>query len=70
MRSYKGRKGFEPMSTATVANYKTLIYEVEGKLYTYECAPNTIQFNMSYQQVEKFFLNEFGNSNFAICGWL
>jgi hypothetical protein len=50
---------------------KTLIYEISGKKYTYECGPDTIQFSMNYKEVEEFFFNEFADlEDFYICGWM
>jgi hypothetical protein len=50
--------------------YKTLRYEVNGEVHTYECGPDTWQFNMTRNEVVRFFLNEASNKcEFFILGW-
>ena len=50
--------------------YKTLRYEINGEVHTYECGPNTWQFDMTRDEVVRFFLNEASDKcDFFILGW-
>jgi len=53
-----------------IMTYKTLRYEVDGVVHTYECGPDTWQFNMTRSEVVRFFLNEASDKcEFFILGW-
>ena len=56
--------------TASTFTYKTLKYEIDGEVFYYECAPDTWQFNMTREEVTRFFLNEFCNQDIYILGWV
>ena len=56
--------------TASTFTHKTLKYEINGVEMTYECAPGTWQFDMTREEVTKFFLNEFGDQDAYILGWV
>jgi len=56
--------------TASTFTHKTLKYEINGVEMTYECAPGTWQYDMTREEVVKFFLNEFGDQDAYILGWV
>ena len=56
--------------TTTTFTHKTLKYEINGEVFHYECAPGTWQYEMTREEVTKFFLNEFGDQDAYILGWV
>ena len=56
--------------TTTTFTHKTLKYEINGEVFYYECAPGTWQYEMTRDEVTKFFLNEFGDQDAYILGWV
>lgn len=50
--------------------YKTLRYELSGEIHSWDCGPDSIQFEMTREEVVKFFLREFqDHETFFILGW-